>query len=155
MITAYFYKRPYKQAVQSASIQFSLPKSLIYAVIKAESSFNRVAVSSKGAKGLMQITDGTAKFIAKELGIVSYDIFEAKTNITFGCFYIRYLMDNYGDLTVALCCYNAGMGNVNGWLKDKNYSKDGVHLDKIPFKETANYVKKVTRFCKTYKLLYG
>ena len=60
-----------------------------------------------------------------------------------------------GDAYVALAAYNAGLGNVKNWLKDKNYSSYGKTLDKIPFKETDEYVKKVLKRRDIYKKLYG
>ena len=59
-----------------------------------------------------------------------------------------------GDLNKMLAAYNGGSGNVNKWLRDEEYSKDGKNLDKIPFKETENYVKKVKADYEAYKKIY-
>lgn len=53
-----------------------------------------------------------------------------------------------------MAAYNGGSGNVNKWLKDERYSKDGKRLDKIPFEETENYVKRVSSAYESYKSLY-
>ena len=54
----------------------------------------------------------------------------------------------------ALAAYNAGFNNVDNWLLDEEYSKDGECLDKIPFEETEKYVNKVKNNYKIYKFLY-
>ena len=55
---------------------------------------------------------------------------------------------------MALAAYNAGMGNVSGWLSEADYSADGKNLHTIPYPETDSYVKKVTKYYGTYKRLY-
>ena len=82
----------YKEYVYACADEYQLDSSLIFAVIKVESSFNERAVSSAGAKGLMQITDRTGAYIAEKLGITEYDLLDAKTSVTFGSFYLRYLV---------------------------------------------------------------
>ena len=57
-------------------------------------------------------------------------------------------------MTVALCAYNAGMGNVTSWLSDSAYSEDGTTLVEIPFGETRLYVEKVLRYKENYDAIY-
>ena len=80
-----------------------------------------------------------------------YDIADPETSINFGCYYLRHLIDLYKNTDTALAAYNAGMGNVNGWLEDKEYSDDGVTLKYIPFPETRSYVRKVNESWEYYK----
>ncbi|MCL2708240.1 MAG: lytic transglycosylase domain-containing protein [Defluviitaleaceae bacterium] len=128
---------------------------LVFAVIHAESKFKPDARSGKGASGLMQVTEPTAEWIASRMGLLFYDpslIYEPEINISIGCYYLNWLYDYYGgDLTLTLCAYNAGQGNVDGWLRDENYSSDGKRLDAIPFPETRQYVKRV----KANRLVYA
>ena len=129
--------------------------SLITAVIKVESNFNPTAVSSKNAKGLMQLKDGTFLFVCDRYGL-DYDkddIFDPSKNIEAGVLYLDYLYKKYGDIEVALCAYNAGEGNVDGWLKDERYSKDKKTLYYIPFDETRNYVSKINFYKKVFESL--
>ncbi|MBO7187575.1 MAG: lytic transglycosylase domain-containing protein, partial [Clostridia bacterium] len=128
---------------------------LVYAVILAESSFNKNVVSSAGAVGLMQVMPSTAKFIAKNLGEIEYDLFDAKTNIKFGTYYLRYLLDKFSVLETALLAYNAGEGTVKNWLKNSEYSKDGVSIFNVPFKETREYLEKILKYQKKYQKLYA
>jgi len=150
----YIYPLKYQDEVNEFSEKFSIDKALIYAVIKVESSFNENAKSVKGAKGLMQITDSTAEFIANKTGVKEYDLFNAKTSIGFGCWYLRYLMNKFSSLTSALCAYNAGEGNVYAWLNNKDYSLDGENLVKIPFNETREYVNKIEKAYDKYRKIH-
>ncbi len=152
---SFFYPVKYKDYVLEYSKEFNLDSKLVFSTIKVESSFNKKAVSNKGAKGLMQITDSTGEFIAVKLQESNYDLFNEQTNIKFGCYYLRYLFNKFEDLTVVLCAYNAGEGNVNKWLSIKEYSVDGKTLVKIPYKETEEYVNKINKSFEKYKNLYG
>jgi Rod binding domain-containing protein len=116
-------------AIDEASRKYELPRNLLEAVIKAESSGNPNAVSSKGAKGLMQLIDSTAA----EMGVK--DQFDPEQNIMGGAKYIRKLLDHFeGDLKLTLAAYNAGPGNVQKF--------GGIP----PFSETRNYVDKVIKY---------
>ncbi len=128
----------------------NLKEELVLAIIKAESNFNKNAVSKKNACGLMQIVPKTFDFVVKTYNLECVDIYNAKDNIEVGCCYLDYLFDKFGDETLVLCAYNAGEGVVRAWLKDENYSNDGKKLDVIPYKETRDYVNKV----KVYKRIY-
>ena len=150
----YLYPLKYKEEVLSCCQEYGLNPYLIFSVIKTESSFNEKAVSDKGAKGLMQITDSTAKYIAKLMGVREYDIYSPKTNIRFGCYYIKILRDRFMIEETALCAYNAGEGNVSKWLKNKEYSLDGVNLSLVPYKETEQYIKKIYKSSAKYEKLY-
>ena len=147
------YPIKYKEEIVEKSNEYQLDTGLVFSVIKVESNFNSSAVSKKGAIGLMQIKPDTAKYIADLKGVSEYDLLDAKTNIDFGCYYLRYLIDKFEVLETALCAYNAGEGNVNLWLADERYSKDGKTLNKIPFRETERYVNKTKRARVKYEKL--
>ena len=133
----------------------SFDSSLILAVIKAESNFNANAISEKGAKGLMQITDKTFAYVSEkfELGYDSEDVFDTAKNIRVGVLYLDYLNKKYRDITVMLCAYNAGEGNVDDWLKDERYSHDKRALYYIPFPETEKYIRKIEFYKKVFDKL--
>ena len=130
-------------------------KSLVYAIVKAESNFDTKALSNKGAVGLMQLMPDTALFVAQTQNITNFDLTNPKDNLMLGICYIAYLQQKFDRQKDVVCAYNAGEGNVQNWLNEKALSSDGKSLDKIPFKETENYLKKVLRFKKIYEVLYG
>ncbi len=148
------YPLKYYEYVKESSKEFNIKESLILSVIKAESSFNKNAISKKDAKGLMQLKDSTADFVAKRLNVISYDIFNPKTNIRLGSAYLSYLYSKFNDTKTILIAYNAGEGNVKNWLKDKKFSLDGKKLETSPFLETNAYVKKVEKYAKKYLNYY-
>ena len=114
------------------------------AIIKAESNFRKDAVSTKGAKGLMQIMDETGKWCADKIEIPEPDLCDVETNIRIGTFYISHLLEMYeGNEKTAVAAYNAGYGNVDKWLADEKHSKNGKDLNLVPFPETQKYIKKV------------
>lgn len=149
-----FYPRRYSEYVQKYSKEYNIDEYLVYSVIKAESKFIPDAQSHKGAKGLMQISDTTAKWAEKEIGIDSKKIFEPETNIKTGCWYLARLYKEFGKRDLVIAAYNGGSGNVRKWLEDEEYSKDGVNLHDIPFEETLKYVDKVNNNYSMYEKIY-
>jgi len=123
-----------------------LDPQLIAGVIYQESRF-RDQTSPAGARGLMQITPATARYIANLSGgtrFVIEDLATPQVNIAYGSFYLRYLLDQYdGDEVVALAAYNGGETNVNRWLADADAQGRDFEVDDIPFPETRAYVDKV------------
>ena len=150
------YPLRYEEHIEKYSDDYNLDKYLVMAIIKAESNFIPDAHSGV-ARGLMQITDETALWIAKKNNM-DFDLEDIETpeiNIKMGCFYLDYLLDYYdNNQTLALAAYNAGMGNVDKWLKNPDYSKSGSDLDNIPFSETKYYIEKINKAINIYKKYY-
>ena len=142
------FSKKYKNYVVKYSDEFGLDKALVYAVIKVESDFKKDAVSKSGALGLMQILPSTAKWIAKELGeeYLKEKMFEPETNILYGCFYLDYLFDRFGDMEIVICAYNAGEGKVLDWIENGKLERN-----EIDYEETRNYLAKVEKYYRIYK----
>lgn len=151
----YLYPLKNKQTVCEFADIYGLERSLIFAMIKVESGFDEDAESRVGAVGYMQITPDTAKYIADMLGVVKYDMKDGRTNINFGCFYVKYLISKFKNIDTAIVAYNAGEGNVIIWLNDSEYSIDGKSLNNIPYEESRQYLEKVKNTQEKYKKLYG
>lgn len=140
--------------IEKLSEEKKIAKEMVYAVIKAESSFNHKAVSSAGAIGLMQLMPPTAKQIARELKMKEFNLKDPLTSITFGIKYITWLNKMFkGDFENIVAGYNAGAGNVKKWIKDSN-ADDDYSTEFIPFQETRYYILRTYKFLIQYKLLY-
>lgn len=147
----------HKEIVYKYSTEFNLDPFLVLSIIKVESNFNENAISSKNARGLMQIGETTAKWAAEELKIEDFrieDLFDPEINILIGTWYMNNLLNQFGNTEVALAAYNAGSGNVTNWLNNNDYSFDSTTLYRIPFDETENYVRKVSENFRIYERLY-
>ena len=161
------FPRKYINYVDAAAAEFNVEPALIYSIIKVESGFNPNVVSNAGAVGLMQIKPQTAQYIALLLGAPdeNYDLTNPESNIRFGTFYIKYLLDKFGDKTTALAAYNAGEGVALGWINNKIFGdninlesiKSGlveIDVNQVPYKETRDYIRKVMAMRKVYKFLF-
>lgn len=151
------YKIDYSTYVEKYADEYNVDKYLIYAIIKAESNFDETAVSSKSAKGLMQLMYSTAEEIATklEINLTEENVMEPEININLGTKYISMLIQKYDNIGLALTAYNAGSGNVDKWIEDGTLKSDGSSLENIPFTETNNYVRKILRDYEIYKELYN
>ena len=144
------YPVKYSNYIVKYAEENELDPYLVIALIKQESNFVADA-RSKYAGGLMQLTEETATEYAKKLELETYNYMDPETNIKIGCFVLASLIDKYENVDTALAAYNAGIGNVDTWLKNPDYSSDGKTLYNIPFSETREYVKKVNEYMEIYK----
>jgi soluble lytic murein transglycosylase len=136
----------------------SLDPALIAAVIYEESRFVD-QTSHAGARGLMQITPDTAKFIAHRTGGTAFELRDLGTpqiNIAYGSWYLRYLLQRYeGRTALAVAAYNAGMGHVDEWIKRAGGEDDFDPRTDIPFPETKHYVANVLERRRAYARKYS
>jgi soluble lytic murein transglycosylase len=135
-----------------------LDASLVAAVIYTESRF-RDQTSHAGARGLMQITPDTARYIARLSGGTSFeqgDLATPQINISYGTYYLRYLLDRYdGNEVLALAAYNGGEGNVDRWVAEAQTSERALTAQAIPFPETRGYVQEVLATRARYRAKYA
>lgn len=125
---------------------YSVDKNLVYAIIKTESGYDANAVSPKGAVGLMQIMPSTASWLTDE-NVTEQDLLDPRVNIDVGVMLLARLNKKYTDFRYVLAAYNAGIGKVDEWIRAE------VDFDNLPYKETKNYIKKVTAFKSIYEFI--
>ena len=139
------YPLKYKQIVRGHARNYKLEPALLAAVIYQESKFDAHAKSSSGAMGLMQLLPSTAHGIALHTGGTGFrteDLWNPEINVRYGSFYLRRLLNKYGDERAALAAYNAGQDNVDRWRA----AGKG-----IAFAETRHYVDRVEELKAIYR----
>jgi soluble lytic murein transglycosylase len=143
------YPLRYEQIVRGHAKNYDLDPALLAAVIYQESKFRADAKSSSGAIGLMQLRPETAEGIAIRTGGTKFhtsDLYNPEINIRYGSWYLRHLLDKYGDEKDALAAYNAGQRNVDEWRAEG---------EGIQFPETRAYVDRVEHLKGVYARAYG
>lgn len=139
-------------------------RPLVLATIRQESAFEADAVSRVGARGLMQLMPGTAKGVARQLGL-SPDIGlltrDPQHNVRLGSAYLGGLLDDFdGSYVLAIASYNAGPGRARAWIRDNGDPRradvDVVDwIEQIPIDETRNYVQRVLENLQVYRQRLG
>lgn len=149
---------PFAPAIAQAAAEHDLDPFLVAALVRVESGFNPEAVSSRGARGLMQVMPDTGQWIAAQLGWPGYApdwLFDPEINLRMGTWYLRALLDQFGgQLAVALAAYNAGRTRVQEWLVQGRWDGQADTLADIPFPETRHHVQRVLSTLDAYRWLY-
>lgn len=143
----------YRSEVAKASVENKIDPAWIFGVMRRESAYIRDIKSGAGAIGLMQLMPDTAQYVAKLQGDDSWrgDLTDAETNIDFGAFYLRHVMEKFDDHQVlATASYNAGPHRISQWLEDRVLDAD-IWIDTIPFTETRRYVRAVLAYATIYE----
>ena len=139
------YPLDYREPIAKYSLERNLRPNFVCAVIFTESRFHKDSVSGPGAVGLMQIMPGTGASIAAEIGEPMGNLHDPDTNIKYGTWYLRGLMDKYNDnVDLVLAAYNAGSGRADQY-KDSGYA--------LPT-ETVNFISRVKGAEKNYDSVY-
>ncbi|MDD6095605.1 MAG: lytic transglycosylase domain-containing protein [Clostridia bacterium] len=150
------YPQEYSEYVTKYAYEYGIPEYVVYSVMKVESGFDSGAVSEAGAIGLMQMMPDTFNWLTsmRQENLDSALLYDPETNIKYGTYYLSYLYVRYGSWTEVYAAYNAGQGKIDEWLEYDSLTDQNGKLEKIPYKETANYVKKLEKANETYKRLY-
>ena len=147
----------YADVIRQQAADKHLDPALIAGVIYAETKFNPRS-SSAGAQGLMQILPQTARFLARRSGATTFtpaDLARPQVNISYGSYYLRYLLDEYGNnVVLALAAYNGGQANVDRWLARAHAGHRTFTVVDIPFPETRAYVQRVLQAQRDYRSTY-
>jgi soluble lytic murein transglycosylase len=137
----------------------SLDPALLSAVILEESRFNPQAISSAGARGLMQVLPTTANQIAQRIKVSPFSpelLFDPETNLRLGSWYLSTLLEEFGGKEAfALAAYNAGPHMVRAWMAKNPAAGEDEFVENIPYPETRSYLIRVLSNAQVYRLLYG
>lgn len=153
------YPIHYQAEIRENAAKYQLDPFLIAAIIRVESNYNPNIESHKGAFGIMQLMPDTSTWII-ETGHFAKSFERALDNpavsIQLGSWYLSWLHKQYkGNTYAAVAGYNAGQGNVNKWLQNKDWDGTLEHAEMIPYGETRHYVQRVMYYQEKYKRLYG
>jgi soluble lytic murein transglycosylase len=140
------YPSPYAEDVRAAEAVESLPSGLLWAVMRQESGFDPDAVSPAHAVGLMQILPDTARPVADELVLPHDDarLTSPPYAIRVGAHVLRKLLDQFhGSVPLAVAAYNCGAESVDRWASRAPGMQLDTFVERIPFRETREYVARV------------
>ena len=159
----YVFPQFYSAFISKYSAQYSLPESVMYALVRSESFFDADVISSAGAVGLAQLMELTAGDIARRFKMNDYSLTDPETNIRFGAYYIEnQISRSDNSLIMGFFSYNAGIKKVRRWLQSSQIEFDkksnmpvDLFLESIPYAETREYGRKLVSATAAYEWLYN
>jgi len=152
------YPFHFREAVEREARARGLDPFMVAGLIRQESLFHPTAVSPAGAVGLMQVMPATGQGLARRAGIARWDasrLRDPDTNVKLGTLFLSDQVRRYRTLTEVFAAYNAGPGRVARWRDFPEYRDEDLFVERIPFEETRDYVKKLRLNAGVYELLYG
>jgi soluble lytic murein transglycosylase len=152
------YPFPYRTLITEEARERGLDPFIAAALIRQESLFETRVTSPAGARGLMQIMPATGQRLARAAGMEDWHaeaLFYPEINVHLGIRYVAQHMDAYdGSLPAVFSAYNAGSHRVAWWREFPEFGHDELFTERIPFRETRDYVKILTRNYAVYRGLY-
>jgi soluble lytic murein transglycosylase len=153
------YPFPYRTLITEEARDRGFDPFVAAALIRQESMFEQRITSHVGARGLMQIMPATGRSLAEAAGLDRWDaelLYYPEINVHLGTRYLVQHMENYdGSLPSVFSAYNAGSHRVRMWREFPEYGHDELFTERIPFRETRDYVRILTRNHALYRGLYG
>jgi soluble lytic murein transglycosylase len=154
----FVYPRAFEKDVLAQGQRFGVPPEFVWSIMKAETNFRPDAVSPVGARGLMQVMTHTGRKVASMIGktVEGSDLLKPEVSVEIGTRYLQRNLKKFkGKISLAAAAYNGGPHRVHGWLHQFGRLEMDEFIEHIPFLETRNYVKKVTRYYTLYNLIYN
>jgi soluble lytic murein transglycosylase len=149
----------YRGRVLAQAQARDLDPAWIYAIVRQESAFMADARSPAGALGLMQIMPGTGRRIGRRLDKPLNNrrqLLDADVSLEFGSTYLRTLLDQLdGHPVLAAAAYNAGIHRVERWRPAERNMPADLWIENIPYRETREYVRRVTAYTAIYQQRLG
>jgi soluble lytic murein transglycosylase len=152
------YPFGWRAEVTQASERVGLDPFLVAAVVREESSYYPRALSRAGARGLMQLMPATAQPMAEGRGWAFRGgelLDDPAANIQMGSAFLARLMREFSDPRIAIAAYNAGPRRARDWWKARKSDDVEAWVEQIPYEETRDYVKNVTRSWSEYRRIYS
>lgn len=149
------YPAPAGDLVDRESTRAGLETWFVAAVIRQESAFQPRAVSSAGARGLLQIMPAVGAEWARRLRLSGYHadrLFEPEVNLRLGTAYLKALLDRFPFRGAALAAYNAGPSRADRWLRPGD--REDAFVERIPIGETRLYVKRILTLERLYRIAW-
>lgn len=145
-------------ALEAEASLNDLDPSLVAALIRQESRFNPRATSPVGVRGLMQIMPRVGRTLANGFDFPAWDaelLYQPDVSLQLGTSHLAELLSGYSDDGRALAAYNAGKSRVERWAKKHGTDDPEVFVERIPYRETRDYVRIIQRNRELYASLYG
>ena len=152
------YAMPYRELVRAHCAQNGISEAFAYAIMRTESGFDPRAQSPVGALGLLQLMPYTANGMALLLDRAPptpQRLVHPETNIALGVAFLGLAEREFGHAAWAAAVYNGGPDNVARWMNKFGHLEPELFIERIPFRETRNYVKRVTATMALYRALMG
>ena len=162
------YPLNYSEVIVARARQEGLDPALVAALIWQESAFDPTAVSTAGARGLMQILPPTGRVVSRKLARAAGkkaaarkrppapNLNDPATALALGTHYFRLMLDRFGGrVEMALAAYNAGPTRVNSWVAARPNMSAEEFVESIPFVETRAYVMNILEHQEQYRRLYA
>jgi soluble lytic murein transglycosylase len=152
------FPMPYQAELRRNAKAQNLDPYIVAGLIRQESEFDTRAVSRANAYGLTQVRPGTARQLARHVGLRRVNtavLFQPAANLKLGTYYLRTILDQWGGKwEPTLASYNAGKSRVDNWITWAQYEEPAEFVESIPFTETREYVQAVLRNAEVYRRLY-
>jgi soluble lytic murein transglycosylase len=153
------YPFPYRSMIEAEARERKLDPFLVAALIRQESSFKARIASGVGARGLMQLMPETGRALAPQVGIQDWDVellYQPEINAHLGTLFLADQMRAFGgSLPSVFAAYNAGPNRVDRWKRFPEHADPELFTERIPYRETRDYVKILTRNIALYRGLYS
>lgn len=145
-------------ALEAYAREQRLDPAFVAALIRQESIFNPVATSPAGARGLMQIMPAVGRLLARSAAFPLWDpvlLYQPDVNLELGTRHLAELVRRYPQAVRSLAAYNAGAPRVELWAAKVGMADEELFAERIPYRETRDYVRIIQRNEDMYRALYG
>ena len=149
------YAMPWDDVVDAAAARSAVPRSFVYAIMRSESGFDASASSSRGARGALQLLPSVARAVAARDARLPNDSRGVVDDVALGSALLGLMVKEHGSMLVAAAAYNGAPENAQAWVKRFGHLPVDVFVERVPFKETRDYIKRVLAVEAVYRGLDG